>query len=51
MRRVAAGGHDDNAAERHQHARNLEQGCCPIKVLESMAAGVLIVASDLFRSR
>ncbi len=28
-------------------ARNLEQGCAPLKILESMAAGVPVVAADL----
>jgi glycosyltransferase involved in cell wall biosynthesis len=28
-------------------ARNLDQGCCPLKILESMGAGVPVVASDL----
>lgn len=27
--------------------RNTEQGCCPLKVVESMAAGVPVIASDL----
>lgn len=28
-------------------ARNTIQGCCPVKIIESMAAGVPVVASDL----
>jgi len=28
-------------------ARNAEQGCAPLKILESMASGVAVVASDL----
>lgn len=27
--------------------RNVDQGCCPLKILESMAAGTAVVASDL----
>jgi glycosyltransferase involved in cell wall biosynthesis len=28
-------------------ARNIDQGCCPLKILESMAAGVPVLSSDL----
>ncbi len=27
--------------------RNLDQGCCPLKILEAMAAGVPVIATDL----
>jgi glycosyltransferase involved in cell wall biosynthesis len=27
--------------------RNLKQGCCPLKILEGMAAGIPVIASDL----
>ncbi|HEU0121012.1 MAG TPA: glycosyltransferase [Bryobacteraceae bacterium] len=32
-------------------ARNTWQGCCPVKIVESMAAGAPVVASDLAVSR
>lgn len=28
-------------------ARNIDQGCCPLKILEAMAAGVPVLSSDL----
>jgi glycosyltransferase involved in cell wall biosynthesis len=28
-------------------SRNVDQGCCPLKVLESMAVGTAVIASDL----
>lgn len=28
-------------------ARNIEQGCCPFKILESMAAGIAVVSSNM----
>lgn len=31
--------------------RNTRQGCCPIKIVESMAAGVPVIASDLSVTR
>ena len=27
--------------------RNLVQGCCPLKIIEGMAAGAAVIASDL----
>lgn len=32
-------------------ARNSEQGCCPLKIIESMGNGALIIASDLPSTR
>jgi glycosyltransferase involved in cell wall biosynthesis len=31
--------------------RNAEQGCCPLKILEAMAAGVPVIATDLAVAR
>lgn len=31
--------------------RNVVQGCCPVKIIESMAAGVPVIASDLTVTR
>ena len=31
--------------------RNTHQGCCPVKIVESMAVGVPVLASDLAVSR
>lgn len=28
-------------------SRNLDQGCCPLKIIESMASGVPVIASDI----
>jgi glycosyltransferase involved in cell wall biosynthesis len=32
-------------------ARNSEQGCCPLKIIESMGNGALVIASDLPSTR
>ncbi len=39
--------HDAIIAPLTPNDRNLIQGCCPLKILESMATGIPIIASDL----
>jgi glycosyltransferase involved in cell wall biosynthesis len=49
QRQLAAlhAAHDVALAPLTANDRNLVQGCCPLKVLEAMAAGNALVASDL----
>ena len=35
------------ASSKRDCARNTAQGCCPLKLLEALAAGCPVVASDL----
>lgn len=39
--------HDVAIAPLTATERNVEQGCCPLKVIEAMAAGIPLIASDL----
>ena len=39
--------HDVAVAPLPPNDRNLVQGCCPLKILESMAAGTPVIASDM----